>query len=89
MNRPPSKVRRPRPAEAAVSQSRTLDLARRNWILFGIGIGSIVVGFILLGMGDITMAPILLVAGYLGFIPWALVANPHREREPQPTDSAN
>ena len=79
MNRPPNRARRPRPVDPTSPQSRTLDLSKRNAILFLIGIGSVILGFVLLGTGDITVAPILLVAGYLGFIPWALVANPRRK----------
>jgi hypothetical protein len=79
MNRPPSRTKRTRPVEPGSAESRTLDFGRRNLVLFAIGIGLVVVGFILLGTGDITVAPVLLVAGYLGFIPWALVANPHRK----------
>ncbi|MEZ4650540.1 MAG: hypothetical protein R3E97_17490 [Candidatus Eisenbacteria bacterium] len=57
---------------------QSLDFARKNWILFGVGLASIVGGFLLLAAGDITLAPILLVAGYLGLIPWALVTHARR-----------
>lgn len=53
-----------------------IDFRRKNWILFGGGLLSIVLGFILLSTGDITLAPILLLLGYLVLIPWALVARP-------------
>lgn len=88
MNRPPSRARRSRQVENSASQSRTLDLGRRNWVLFLIGVGCVVLGFVLLGNGDITFSPILLVAGYLVFIPWALVAHPRRNRA-APTSDAN
>jgi hypothetical protein len=57
-------------------QFQTLRIDRKNWILFGAGIGCIVVGFGILATGDITIAPILLLLGYLVLIPWALVARP-------------
>jgi uncharacterized membrane protein HdeD (DUF308 family) len=42
---------------------------KRNWIVLGSGIGAIVVGFIALASGSITLAPILLVLGYCVLIP--------------------
>ena len=78
-----SKRQRARGAPAATASFQRLDLGRRNWILFGVGIASILLGFVLLSTGDITLAPILLVAGYIVFIPWALVA---RNREKPGTE---
>ncbi|MDZ4803353.1 MAG: hypothetical protein SGI90_00645 [Candidatus Eisenbacteria bacterium] len=49
-------------------------LTRKNWILFGVALGVIALGFILLRSGSITLAPILLVAGYCFLIPWAIMA---------------
>ena len=42
---------------------------KRNWIVLGSGIGAIVLGFIALASGSITLAPILLVLGYCVLIP--------------------
>lgn len=58
---------------------QSLDFGRKNWILLGAGLAAIVLGFVLLKTGEITLAPILLVAGYLVLIPWALVARPKAE----------
>jgi hypothetical protein len=68
-----------RPAKADAS-AQTIELHRKNWILLGAGIVCIVLGFIALSMRDITLAPILLLAGYLVLIPWGLVA--HRKTVP-------
>ena len=46
---------------------------RKNIALFGSGILSIVIGYILLSQGDITWAPLLLVAGYCALIPLAFI----------------
>ncbi len=53
---------------------------RKNYILFGVALAVIIVGYICLGYGDdpnhavtLTLAPILLVAGYL-IIPFAIMA---------------
>ena len=46
---------------------------RKNIALFGSGILSIVLGYVLLSQGDVTLAPILLVAGYCALIPLAFI----------------
>jgi xanthine/uracil permease len=63
-----------RPAKADAS-AQTIELHRKNWILLGAGVICIVLGFIALTMRDITLAPILLLAGYLVLVPWGLVAH--------------
>jgi len=40
-----------------------------KWKFFIAGMVSIVVGYILLAMGSLTLSPILLVAGYCIFVP--------------------
>jgi hypothetical protein len=42
---------------------------RFKWRIFGIGMACIVLGYILLVAGDITVAPVLLVAGYCVLVP--------------------
>ncbi len=46
---------------------------RKNIGLFGGGIAAIVVGYLLLSQGDVTLAPILLVIGYCVLIPLAFI----------------
>jgi hypothetical protein len=46
---------------------------RRNIGLFGGGLAAVTVGFLLLSQGDVTLAPILLVAGYCILIPLAFI----------------
>lgn len=69
-------VRKTAPRASAPGQGefQTLRMTRKNWILFGSGILCILIGFGVLTTGDITVAPILLVIGYLVLIPWSLVA---------------
>ena len=66
--KPKSKVtaqaQRPRP---------NIQLKRKNWILMGAGVLTIVVGYIFLSKGSITIAPILLVAGYCVLIPISIL----------------
>jgi len=44
-----------------------------NYILFAGGLLDIIIGWFLLRAGHITMAPIMLIAGYCGIIPLAIV----------------
>ncbi len=46
---------------------------RRNIALLSAGLGAIAVGYLLLSMGDVTAAPLLLVAGYCVLIPLAFI----------------
>ncbi len=57
-----------------------LPFTRKNWILFAIGLATIVLGYVALsvppadGFLSLTLAPLLLVAGYCVLIPLALLA---------------
>lgn len=64
------------------SETQEIDwpFGRKNYILFGVALIVIIVGYICLGSGDdpndpitLTLAPILLVVGYL-IIPFAIMA---------------
>lgn len=54
----------------------------RNYIIFGVGLVIIIIGYILLAQGSITAAPLLLVLGYCVIMPAAiLVRDPSRKRQ--------
>jgi uncharacterized membrane protein HdeD (DUF308 family) len=44
----------------------------RNWMLIG-GLAAIVIGYVFLGFGSISLAPVLLVLGYCVLVPLALL----------------
>jgi len=46
---------------------------KKNYLFFGLALVVIAAGYILLGQGSITAAPILLVLGYCVLVPVALV----------------
>lgn len=46
---------------------------RKNYLVFGLALIFIIIGYLALGMGSITLAPILLVIGYCVLIPIALI----------------
>ncbi len=57
----------------------TLPFTKRNWTLFLLGLGVIVLGYLFLrvppveGFFSLTLAPILLVIGYCVLIPIAIL----------------
>lgn len=44
-----------------------------RWKLFGIGMVAIVLGYVLLAINNITIAPVLLVLGYCVLVPLAFL----------------
>lgn len=62
-------------SRATVVSRDEVRLTRKNWTLFAVALGMIVVGYIMLANRSITLAPILLVAGYCVVLPWAILAH--------------
>lgn len=62
---------------------------KRNYLWFGIGIIVIVTGYIFLGMGDITLAPILLVLGYCVIIPISILIGEKKKKPEQKPEKNN
>ena len=56
-----------------VATSDVIAFSARSYWLFGAGFASIIVGYVMLSKGSITLAPILLVAGYCALIPLAIL----------------
>lgn len=46
---------------------------RFRWKLFGIGMAAIILGYVLLAINNITIAPVLLVLGYCVLVPLAFL----------------
>lgn len=46
---------------------------KKNYIWFGAALVVMIIGFVLLGSGDITLAPVLLVIAYCALIPIAIL----------------
>jgi hypothetical protein len=73
----PAEIRRqrrgqgPRPSEPPNAE---IPFGKKSYILFGIAALVIVAGYITLSRGSITIAPILLLTGYLVLIPWGILA---------------
>lgn len=60
-----------------------LPFSGKNYLLFAIGLLVIVIGYVTLGYGSITLAPILLVLGYCVIIPAAIIINGGKKKPPE------
>jgi hypothetical protein len=73
MARPDTKpLARPKPG-AQTTKGEGLPFTRTNYLLFVAGLVVIVAGYISLAGGSITLAPILLVAGYCVIVPISIL----------------
>ncbi len=54
-------------------EKRGLPFGRKNYLLMAAGLVAIVVGYIALGSGSVTLAPILLVLGYCVLFPLGII----------------
>ena len=54
-------------------QNGRLPFGKTNYILMGLALIFVIVGFISLGSGSITLAPILLVLGYCVLFPLGII----------------
>jgi hypothetical protein len=59
--------------EEAASVEVKWPFGPRNYMVFGAAMVTIILGYIALGQGSITLAPILLVLGYCVLVPIALI----------------
>jgi hypothetical protein len=60
-----------------------IDFSKRNYMVLGIGLLVIILGFIFLAMGDITISPILLVLGYCVIIPLGILLPKEKAEDDQ------
>jgi len=61
----------PKPVQAP---SPEIPFGRKNYVIFAVAAAVIVAGYVALSRGSITVAPILLLTGYLVLIPWGILA---------------
>ncbi len=65
------------------------DFQRTNYLIFGAGIALIFLAYVIMALGEtnsfqaLTLAPVMLVVGYLVIIPLAIIYRPRR-RSPEP-----
>lgn len=70
-----------KPKIEKAKEKGALPFTGRNWTWLGIGLLVIIVGYIALARGSITLAPILLVAGYCVLIPIAILLGEKKKQE--------
>lgn len=69
------------------TDSNQWPFGKKNYILFVIALVIIIIGFITLDNGSMTLAPILLVFGYCVMIPWAILSKGKKDAEDTVNDS--
>ncbi|OYD15507.1 hypothetical protein CH330_05555 [candidate division WOR-3 bacterium JGI_Cruoil_03_51_56] len=70
---PKQRYKQKQPVPKPKRERPQIALRKRNYIIMGIGLGTIIAGFITLANGSITIAPLLLVVGYCVLIPVSLL----------------
>lgn len=73
-------------AKPKLREKQPLPFGKRNYAWFGIALLTIIVGYIFLGSGSITIAPILLVLGYCVLIPVAILLSPEKKVKAPPAE---
>jgi len=51
-----------------------IAFGRKNYVILAVAAAVILAGYVALSQGSITLAPILLLTGYLVLIPWGILA---------------
>ena len=66
-------ARRTRSPRRPVETDLGFTWGKANSLMLGLGVATLVAGYLALARGSTTLAPILLVAGYCGLIPASLL----------------
>ena len=76
MRSPDDPRRRRRGAGPKVAEPVGVEIpfGKKNYVIFGVAAAVILAGYFALSRGSITLAPILLLVGYLVLIPWGILA---------------
>jgi len=75
----PSKKKAP---VSTTPESVNWPFGKKNYIWFGVALGVMIIGYVLLGSGDITLAPLLLVVAYCVLIPVAILVKGRSDEDP-------
>lgn len=67
------KEKREQPQAKKTEVLMDVKFTKKNMLFFGVGVLSVILGFIMLASGSIVLAPILLVLGYLVFFPLGIL----------------
>ena len=75
-------------ATASKGKGEALPFTKRNYYILFAGLAVIILGYISLGLGSITLAPILLVLGYCVVVPVAILYRGRDAAPPEPSTPA-
>ena len=81
-----SKLFHNKDSDSNTSLFESWDFSTTNYVLFGIGLALIIVGYLVMAAGEVnsfqslTLAPIMLFTGYIIVIPAGLI---YREKSPE------
>ena len=70
-------------------KTKTFAFTRKNYLTLLAGLAVIIVGFITLRMGSITLAPLLLVVGYCVIIPIGILLRPKTSAQKERRSTAD
>ncbi len=70
----PRRRRRGAAAKSAEPAGAEIPFGKKNYVIFGVAAVVILAGYFALSKGSVTLAPILLLVGYLILIPWGILA---------------
>ena len=73
----------PKRTKAALRRQDEKIFGKTNWLVLGIGLMAIIIGFVALAAGSITLAPILLVLGYCVLIPVGIMIGKEKKGDTQ------
>jgi hypothetical protein len=89
IRRAPGGGETPRRPRIDSGEEAHIPWGKRNFLILSAGAGAVVLGFIFLAVGDKVFSPILIVGGYLGLIPWGILAADRKGRsQPPPLEKA-
>lgn len=74
----------PKAAPMAVRTPENWPFTKKNYIIGALALVVMIIGFFLLGQGDTTASPVLLVVAYLVLVPWAILARDKKKPATEP-----
>ena len=76
--------------QTEAEKSTRWPFGKKNYILFAAALVAMILGFVFLGYGSMTLAPILLVLGYCVLMPLAIIVKDRpEEAEAEPSEVQN
>lgn len=81
------RAQKPKRKKEAPASKDTFSFTKANYVTLFVGLVVIVIGYIALRMGSITLAPLLLILGYCVIIPVGILLR--RKKEPNAREQSS